>query len=65
MALIGFKCPLCDRAFTFRLDFVPEGSTLIQKCPICHQRIGLTSEIIVEEAAAWIIDVDAAWLARS
>jgi endogenous inhibitor of DNA gyrase (YacG/DUF329 family) len=42
-----FQCPGCGKPFEFTPEFISEGCTLVEKCPLCHTYVELTSDRIV------------------
>lgn len=56
--VVTFKCPECEKAFDFSLNFKPEGCMLMEKCPSCHAYVALTSDNIIDPNTGGQSEID-------
>lgn len=51
MTQIYLKCPECEKQYSMKFDYIPEGGAIINKCPFCRRETSLTPDDVVDEPA--------------
>lgn len=58
MKTLSFKCPECAGKFGGRIDYIPDGARLIHICPICHRKVELTPDQVVDDSPSAVVAVN-------
>ena len=57
MKSLSFACPKCKNRFTFKVDYIPEGLSIIQTCPFCYEEIEFKPDDVIDEPGCKIINL--------